>query len=62
MDEIKLMFLVLAIICAVVGGFLLHAMMQLEHLKTQPPPLWLYGMHEDGTPIKGWHDKEKNHG
>ena len=49
----------LFILAAIVGGLLLHASMKVQQFKVQPPPLWLYGFHEDGTPIKGWHKARK---
>ena len=45
---------------AIVGALLLHSLMKIQQLAYQPPPLWLYGFHEDGTPIKGWHELKRN--
>lgn len=49
-----MIFIILFILAAIVGGLLLHASLKIQQLKYEPPPLWLYGMHEDGTPIEGW--------
>ena len=49
-----MIFIILFIIAAIVGGLLLHSIIMLERERLKPPPLWLYGMHEDGTPIEGW--------
>lgn len=44
----------------IVGALLLHTMIEHHHLSVQPPPLFLIGFHEDGTPIEGWHKEKQN--
>jgi hypothetical protein len=51
-----ILILILLVVLAVVGGLLLHASMKVQQYKTKAYPLFLYGFHEDGTPIKGWHE------
>ena len=51
-----ILILILLVVFAVVGGLLLHASIKVQHHKAKPYPSFLYGFHEDGTPIEGWHE------